>query len=300
MTDLKVNNNDKIENSRKTLINPEQILVVVDFSRASESAILHGLEMAKIFRRGLSLLHVCNSKSHKLFENYSKEAAAKRLFSIAAIVQEQNPDVIISSIVLDGKLTKTIYDTAEDINAIMVVLGLPIKSSGQIRRAGQVVRIMRNSRIPYLIVREEFPIKDGYKKIVLPLDETREYKEKVLWASYFSRFYDSEINILMPKSNDAELIYRINANKRFTDKLFDDFEVKNSVHDTNKSVYDMNEEGFDFAAKKSSQLVIIMNTAFYNMFDYLTGPPEQKLINNKYYIPVLCINPRDDLYVMCV
>jgi len=43
-----------------------------------------------------------------------------------------------------------------------------------------------------------------------------------------------------------------------------------------------------------------MNTAFYSLFDYIAGPPEKTLIVNKFQIPVLCINPRDDLYVMCV
>lgn len=282
------------------LLNPEQILVVVDFSRASESAILHGLEMAKIFHRGLSLLHVSNRKSHKLFKNYSKEAASKRLNAIVEIVQEQNCDIKISNIVLEGDLNSTIYNTTEDINAIMVVLGIPLKPSGQIRRARQAIRIMKNSRIPYLMVREKFPVKNGYKNIVLPLDDTREYKEKVLWASYFSRFYDSKIHILMPESKDVELQYKIKSNKKFTDKLFDDFEVKNSVNILKNSVYNMDEAGVDFASKNNAQLVIVMNTAFYNMFDYLMGPPEQKLIINKYHIPILCINPRDDLYVMCV
>jgi nucleotide-binding universal stress UspA family protein len=195
------------------LLNPEQILVVVDFSRASESAILHGLEMAKIFHRGLSLLHVSNRKSHKLFKNYTKEAASKRLNAIAEIVQEQNCDIKISNIVLEGDLNSTIYNTTEDINAIMVVLGIPLKPSGQIRRARQAIRIMKNSRIPYLMVREKFPIKNGYKNIVLPLDDTREYKEKVLWASYFSRFYDSKFIFLCPKAKTLNFSIKLNQIK---------------------------------------------------------------------------------------
>ncbi len=283
-----------------SLINPEQILVPVDFSRASESAILHGLEMSIIFKRSLTLLHVYNSKSYKLFTDYSREAAKKRLDAIVSLIQEQHPEIIISSIIADGKLKEVIENTAVDVNAIMVVLGIPLKSGGQIRKASQAIKLMRNSRIPFLMVREKFPVKDGYQNIVLPLDETREYKEKVLWASYFSRFYDSTIHILIPECKDAEIQYKINANKRFTDKLFNDFEVKSCVYYSKSKFYDMNKAGIDYAANKGYQLVIIMNTDFYSIIDYIAGPAEQKLIVNKYHIPVLCINPRDDLYVMCV
>jgi len=282
------------------LINPEQILVPVDFSRSSESAILHGLQMAVIFRRGLTLLHVCNKFSRKMFPDNTLQTAKKRLIEIAEIIREQNPGINVCSLTEEGRFAEVITATAENINAIMVVLGIPPRPTGQVKSPRRAVSLMKNSRVPYLMVQEKFPVEEAYQKIVLPLDTTREYKEKVLWASYFSRFYNSSVHILVPSSKDAELQYRINANKRFTEKVFDDFEVECLFVDSKYSIYDMDNAGIEYATSIGSQLVIIMNTAFYSMFDYLLGPPEQKLIVNKRNVSVLCINPRDDLYVMCV
>ncbi|HRS53745.1 MAG TPA: hypothetical protein P5250_03475, partial [Bacteroidales bacterium] len=253
-----------------------------------------------IFKRELTLLHVYNKKNPKLFFNYSKENAEIIISGIISKIKEVNKNIKITGIVRAGKLSEVVNIVAKDINAIMVVIGIPLQAEGQIRKAGRAIKIMRDSRIPYLMVQEKFPIENGYKNVVLPLDASREYKEKVLWASYFNRLYNSKIHILIPKSKDAELQYKINANERFTDKVFDDFEVERVKYNVEGSVYDIDKISIDYAYKIKAQLVIIMNTAFYSLFDYIAGPPEKTLIVNKFQIPVLCINPRDDLYVMCV
>ena len=42
-----------------------------------------------------------------------------------------------------------------------------------------------------------------------------------------------------------------------------------------------------------------MMTSYYSLIDYIFGPKENAIIANDAGLPVLCINERDDLYVLC-
>ena len=42
-----------------------------------------------------------------------------------------------------------------------------------------------------------------------------------------------------------------------------------------------------------------MTTSYKTIIDILFGVKEKYLIANRFGLPVLCINERDDLYVLC-
>jgi hypothetical protein len=42
-----------------------------------------------------------------------------------------------------------------------------------------------------------------------------------------------------------------------------------------------------------------MMTRFYSLIDMLFGAKESTVIGNEAGFPVLCVNERDDLYVLC-
>ena len=60
----------------------------------------------------------------------------------------------------------------------------------------------------------------------------------------------------------------------------------------------MDAYGLEFAPQVSAGVEVIMMTRYYTLADVLTGPRERKIIG-KTPMPILCINQRDDLYVLC-
>ena len=136
-----------------------------------------------------------------------------------------------------------------------------------------------------------------YKHILLPLDIERQNKEKALWAGYFSRFYGSGIHILYPKYKDEGLAKLVNDNVAFVEKLYENLEVTYEKHETQPQSY-LDAYALEFAPQVKAGASVIMMTRYYTLGDVLTGPRERKIIGSS-DLPILCINQRDDLYVLC-
>ena len=57
--------------------------------------------------------------------------------------------------------------------------------------------------------------------------------------------------------------------------------------------------GISYAETTGATLSVAMMTGYRTLGDWLTGPRERKIIANPQQFPVLCINPREDLYMLC-
>ena len=134
-----------------------------------------------------------------------------------------------------------------------------------------------------------------YKNILLTLDIERQNKEKALWAGYFSRFYGSVIHILYPKYKDEGLVKLVRDNVDFVEKLYDNLEI---TYDKYQVPSHSHLDAYALTDTHESGALVIMMTRYYTLADVLTGPRERKIIG-KTGMPVLCINQRDDLYVLC-
>ena len=55
------------------------------------------------------------------------------------------------------------------------------------------------------------------------------------------------------------------------------------------------DETIKFAQKINADLMLVMTTKNIGIKDYVLGANEQQIIANSAKIPVMCINPRDDL-----
>ena len=61
----------------------------------------------------------------------------------------------------------------------------------------------------------------------------------------------------------------------------------------------MDDYALRHAAEYHGCLLVVMTTTYKSFVDILFGTREKHLIANKFGIPVLCLNERDDLYVLC-
>jgi hypothetical protein len=281
----------------------QQILVPHDFSDSCVCAVNYGIMLAQIFRCELTLIHII-TKDIARKQGGSDEAdrtARSRLAGIAANIQQQT-GIIANAYVMQGKVDWVIKNIIERINAIVFVAGLnPVNRSMQhYFSPSGLVSDYREIRIPILIIHNKMPDADTFRHIILPIDFTKESKEKASWAGYFSKLNHTAITIVHTEYKDGFFAAQLRNNLILIKKLFGTLGSAYEIHHAEKVKYGIDRYGVAFAKMKSAGMIIVMAVKDWGIDDFLLGPPEKRIITNEDQLPVMLINPRDDLFVPCV
>jgi nucleotide-binding universal stress UspA family protein len=143
----------------------KKILIATDGSKAAENAADSGIEIAELSRAKVYAVYVINITSYdsilmdetwtkdmsEKFEKIGREATAHVEEKAKAAGLESE------SILLKGNPAKKILDFAEEQKVDMIVVGSLGKSGVERLTLGNVSeKIMRNSKVPVLVVREIF------------------------------------------------------------------------------------------------------------------------------------------------
>ena len=160
----------------------------------------------------------------------------------------------------------------------------------------------KNCKIAYLVVNwQSAPTQlttDNYKPTtVLTMTHRREGKEKLVWASYLARFLGSRITIAHPDYRDKDLHLRWRNNMRFVDKIFSPLEIHYSTSTLLRSTQ------VDLAALDEMHPDLLIarttDTRERDLVDWFLPLPEIRLLSHPSHTPLLFLNPRDDLYILC-
>ncbi|MCR4965260.1 MAG: hypothetical protein K6A41_06350 [Bacteroidales bacterium] len=267
------------------------ILAIADDSAYGRAAVCHGAMLAAVFSGSLTIV----SKFGFTYEDKSPGTESESWILYAQKVVDHD----IETIVLPHYFfPETLYQYADETNTIMYVIGVDKSKSEGFFSLNKALRFIKGSRLPVMTVGKELPDKEIYKHVLLPLDIERQAKEKALWAGYFSRFYESTIHILHNDYKDKGLRRQVNDNIAFVEKLYQNLEVKCELNSVSVN-QDIDRYSIEYAPTVGASLTVIMMTRYVTLGDLLTGKREKKIIGNPQSLPVLCINQRDDLYVLC-
>ena len=107
------------------------------------------------------------------------------------------------------------------------------------------------------------------------------------------------MHILIASYKDEYLKDKVLGNLKFTQKIYANLEIDYKIHNVGEIKEDIDEYALQFAPQVNGTLVLVMTTRFFTVFDLFLGPHELKVIANPQQLPVMCINQRDDLYVLC-
>ncbi len=265
-----------------------QVVVLTDFSDKSLYAVRHGMEMCRMLEKGMTVAYFDNEKDEdeslltNKFNTFITKAGVDARFHI-----------------IKGKPAKGFEEVVPLVNAIIVVACINTEDKTSLFAPAALLKILHHSRIPYLLVNDDLKQPELYKHLVLPIDSTKESKEKVLWASYFGRFNESKVTVLAGHFKDEYLLKYLNNNLKFINKMFDNFDVCFDVVKCNQKQDNMDAYALDYAKEVNAGLIIILTTEKYGLMELMRGPKELKIVTNNYKLPILCLNRRDDLYVMC-
>lgn len=155
------------------------------------------------------------------------------------------------------------------------------------------LKVSRELRIPYIFVKPYFK-PSNLERILVPVTFLIEDREKGPFANNLGKAFGSEILMLTAKDYGHKARTTTQAIESVLEKNSVSFRELQARKDSSK----VELEAVERAESEGAGLVIISASRSYGLDDILFGPKELHCINRA-DIPVLLINPRADLYVLC-
>ena len=119
------------------------------------------------------------------------DAITSKLNEKAELVKKNNPKLTINTLVREGKVYRQIIDVSKTFACDSIVMGFSGVNGMERFMGSTTTRVLKSSEVPVVIVKD---VKSSlkYEKIVLPIDLTRESRQKVDWAIHLAKQYNSE------------------------------------------------------------------------------------------------------------
>ncbi|MBK6835223.1 MAG: universal stress protein [Bacteroidetes bacterium] len=254
------------------------ILIPIDFTEQSLLAIKQSYNLAKYTHSKILLLHVYESQGQERFEEISK---------LSKLTQEES-GVETDFMNVKGNIYKEAVRVAEELEATMIIVGLESHMGAKDMIGASASKFIRESPCPVISIRGR-DHRDGCENILLPLDLTKESRQKVDKAIEFAKYFGAAIRILGVFST---------ADEKYENQLHAyAHQVKQYIKSkgiacTNKTLAGDNiaETVVEYANKIEADLIMIMTKTDLNMKEFFVGTTAQRVIDIS-NIPVLSIRP---------
>lgn len=185
-----------------------------------------------------------------------------------------------------------IWDDSEDI--------LRKSCDNSSRAIQQVLDECRELRTPYVIITPTMRDIQVLRRILVPVSRLEEETYKAEICTYLAR--KTGAHIILLQANDYGSRAKQNVGKMIThiqsvsEKIGEpiSYEVQQARKDSSKVNREAAERQRDF----QSDLILLTASREYGLDDILFGPQERHVIRRA-LVPVMLVNPRDDLFSLC-
>jgi nucleotide-binding universal stress UspA family protein len=274
------------------------IVVPVDFSEQSKIALGQSYNLARATQSDITLVHVIDetllSGVLNLFSSRETQEALLRndiQARLAAFAEEasNSSGIIIKTRIEKGKIYEEIVKVAEELRASFIIMGTAGESTLKKKFIGSnAVRVISEAHCPVITIKGK-EHRAGCKTIVLPLDLSRETKEKVGKSIEIARFFGSAVKVISVVNTEDEFL--INKITRQMNQVTD-FISSHQIETSGELIHgkDIAEEVISYSMKVQADLIIIMTQQEEVWTEYFIGTASQEIINNS-DIPVCSIRP---------
>lgn len=275
-----------------------QIIIPVDFGEQSLIAVRQSFNMAKLTNSELTLLHVIDNDLMNVLQSkiFSKSdlqeqhlAGVKQQLEDLAAQIRQESGVKVNTRIMEGKIYDAIVDVSAEEDAGLIIMGT-MGAVGLKKRilGSNASRVVREAVCPVITIKGK-EHRFGIKHILLPLDLTKETKEKVNKAINIARMFGSVIHIVTIVESKDEFIN--NKLTRQMDQVSDHIQEA-GIQCTSEFVKggDVVDEILKVAERTQSDLIMIMTQQEVGFTDLFISSAAQEVINRS-EVPVLSIRP---------
>jgi len=277
-----------------------KILVPIDFSNQSLIALGQSYNLAREYDAEILLLHVLEEGSIRprivVAKHLSemKKAAQKALNRLAEETSRKS-HTVVDTMVAKGKVYEKITEVADMVDALLIIMGCSSKKKVEEWFIGSnASRVIRESTCPVITIKGKHH-RNGCKNIVLPLDLTKQTKDKVNQAIEMASLgsYKAAIRIVSVLESKDEFLFN-----RLSEQME---QVKNSIKKhgvecTSEIIKAKEGETpahciINYANKVDGDLLMIMTQQEANFTRMFIGSTAQEIVNNS-DIPVMSIIPK--------
>jgi nucleotide-binding universal stress UspA family protein len=254
------------------------ILIPIDFTKQSLSAVRQSYNLAKYTHSKLVLLHVYDKNGEESFEALTKLTKQT----------EQESGVPTEFMNVKGDIYDETDRIAEELNATLIIAGLESHMRFRNIIGPSASKLIRKAPCPVITIRGE-DHRDGCENILLPIDLSPETREKVDVSIQFAKYFGASVRIL-GVFNEADSDYE-NKLLAYSHQV-KQFIKSKGISCTNKTIpcKDVAETVVEYANKIESDLIMIMNKPALSVGEFFSGTDAQKIVDMS-NIPVMTIQP---------
>lgn len=266
----------------------KKIIVPWDFSIVSNYALEHAERIARTLDKNIELLHIVKKEEEIPAKELELEKVAEEAFNRYGIKPATK--------VLDGSIFTTISNYASDTKANMVIMGTHGIKGVQKITGSYAFKVLLGSKVPFIVVQQPPTKEEKLSKIVFPIDFRSENKEKLYWAIYLGKYFNSKVHLFKYPVSDPSLQKKVNINLNFSIRFLIQNNLEYEIHTAPKGEF--GKETIKFAQEIDADLILIVTTKNISFIDFLFGSREQYIIANSAKIPVMVVNPRANFATM--
>ena len=270
------------------------ILVPIDFSEQSIVALEQSYNLARLTKADITLINVIEDsfqlpfvtkKDDKIIERKIEKELKKLAFETM-----QKVSINVKILISKGKAYEEIQKAARKLKSSFIVMGT--NGSIGIKKfiGSNSLRVIREAPCPVITIKGK-KHRFGCKNIVLPLDLTKETKEKINKSIEFARLFSSTIHLVTVLTTDDDFIV-----KKLTRQMnqVNEFIRENDIPCSVEFIHgdDVTTSVIEYSKKIKADLLMIM-TQQENWTDLMFISSMAQQIINSSDIPVLSIRPKE-------
>ncbi len=269
-----------------------EIVVAIDFSSCSVNALKHSVKIANAYDANITLVNVCKPCSDESVypdtqEMHYKEAEKR----FQDLVNDFKPLVKnkISYKIREGKVYSEIVNEAKYNDATLLIAGTHgISGFEEYFIGSNAYRLASLSTCPMITIRTVFQKKE-IKKILFPIDASKDTRQKTNFAADLAKKLNTEIRVLgVYDTGLKDIRSKIKTYARQVHAHFEQIGLKSSIDfaDGKKASGII----LDYIGIHEMDMVVMMSDKDSNTM--IIGNEAQRVINHS-PVPVLSIHPKE-------
>ena len=278
----------------------KHILVPIDFSEVSLNVLRHSVYTAKIIGAKITLLHVIESYASN--SSIGKEIGENGNHDeIKRVVQEKfdelvehykNEGIDFDIRITEGKIYKQITDVAEEVKATGISMATSGATGFEKIVGTNALKVVKSAKCLVTTIRGTDDVtKYGYKNILLPLDLSKETREKVKLVIETAKQFGSKIRIVsVTTSKDEFIVNKLRSQlKQVTGMVTDE-----GINATSKLMVGANiaKAVLEYAHEIEADSIFIMTQQELGWVDQIIGSAAQQIMNHS-EIPIISKRPME-------
>jgi hypothetical protein len=256
------------------------ILVPIDSTEQTIIALQQTYNLARLTNSKIVLLSVDEGEppfvQNRLAE-LAKEASKKSGQPVETMIRE-------------GNVYEEIIKVADVLNPLFIMIGLTSKITVGKIIGKNAFKMVRESKHPIITIRGK-EHREGCKTILLPLDLTKETREKVDKAIALAKLFNAAVRVIsIMITTDEEFENKLISHSNQVWKRIKEEGIKCSIKTLRGK--DVAQMVLDYGKEVDADLIMIMSKAELSVKEFFIGTVAQHIINES-DIPVLSYRPME-------